>query len=323
MKPTLELRRLGQSDSHWSPIGLGTWQFSQSRGLIGKFWPTLSQTQITAVVQAALGGGINWFDTAEAYGQGQSEQALALALEALQVDSSEAAIATKWWPLLRGANHLQRSIDQRLKALRERPIALYQIHQPFSRSSIEGQMRAMALLRERGLIQQIGVSNFTAAQMTRAHRTLKTFGYSLASNQVQYNLLDRAIEKNGILDQAQDLGISLIAYSPLAQGLLTGKFHRGHARPRGFRRWAPRFRPSALKRTAGLIDAMQTLADKYQVEVSQIALNWVINAAGNTVFAIPGATSPTQAMGNGRAMGWALSRSEWEWLSQLSSQTDT
>ena len=322
MTPTFELRRLGQSNSYWSPIGLRTWQFSQGRGLIGKFWPTLSQTQITAVVQAGLERGINWFHTAEAYGHGQSEQALALALDALHVEFDQAAIATKWWPLLRTSHHLQRSIGQRLRALQERPITLYQIHQPFSRSSIESQMRAMAWLRDQGLIQEIGVSNFTTTQMVQAHRTLKTFGYSLTSNQVHYNLLRRGIENNGILDQAKDLGISLIAYSPLAQGLLTGKFHRGNPRPQGFRRWSPMFRPQVLKRTAALISAMQTLADKYAVEVSQIALNWVINVAGDTMFAIPGATSPEQAMGNSRAMGWALTRSEWEWLGQLSSKTN-
>ncbi len=321
MTPTFELRRLGQSNTYWSPIGLGTWQFSQGRGLIGKFWPTLSQTQITAVVRAALDSGINWFDTAEAYGQGRSEQALARALDALHVKFDEAAIATKWWPLLRTSHHLQRSIGLRLGALQQRPIALYQIHQPFSQSTIESQMRAMASLRERGLIQQIGVSNFNATQMARAHRTLKTFGYALASNQIRYNLLQREIETNGLVDQAKELGISLIAYSPLAQGLLTGKFHSGHSRPQGFRRWAPMFRPHVLKRTAALISAMQTLADKYTVEVSQVALNWVITAAGDTMFAIPGASSPQQARGNCRAMGWALTKSEWEWLGQLSSET--
>ncbi len=318
MTTPLDRRRLGQSEASWSPIGLGTWQFSQGHGLIGRFWPTLTQDYITAIVKATVDGGISWFDTAEAYGRGQSERALAMALETLHVDVDTISIATKWWPLLRSSHHLQHSIGARLQALNQHPIALYQIHQPFARSSIESQMRAMASLLDHGLIKQAGVSNFTASQMVLAHRTLKSCGHALASNQVHYNLLHRNIESNGILANARELGISLIAYSPLAQGLLTGKFHQGTASPRGFRRWSPQFRPEVLRTTAPLIRAMQDLAERYEVEVSQVALNWVITSAGDTVFAIPGASSPKQAAANSKAMGWALTHDEWAMLSDLS-----
>lgn len=302
--------RLGDSTTFLSPIGLGTWQFSQGRGMIGKFWPSLSDDAVTDIVKHALLGGINWFDTAEAYGRGQSERALAHALSALEVPAGQALIATKWWPVLRSSQSLERSVQERRALLQERPITLYQIHQPYSRSPIAAQMAAMARLIDRGLIQHAGVSNFSAQQMAEAHRALKAHGYRLVSNQVRYNLLDRQVETNGVLETAQNLGISIIAYSPLAQGLLTGKFHFGSARPRGVRRWDPHFRAAYLHKTEPLLRCVQAIAEANQVTPAQVALNWLITTPGQCVLAIPGATSVEQASQNAAAMLWTLSASD-------------
>lgn len=310
--------RLGSSETRLSPIGLGTWQFSQGQGLVGRFWPRLAPALVMSIVEEALHHGIDWFDTAEIYGGGQSEESLATALDELGVDPSRAAIATKWWPVLRSANHLSQSAEERLRRLHGRPITLYQIHQPYSRSSIARQMEAMARLLDAGLIRHAGVSNFSARQMTEAHRILKSHGHELVSNQVRYHLLDRRIETNGVMSAAQDLGMSIIAYSPLAQGLLTGKFHSGQARPQGMRRMDPHFRPAYLKKAEPLIRALTEMGEKYQVTPAQVALNWIVTHPGDHVFAIPGATRVSQAAQNAGAMAFEVSASDRQALDRLS-----
>ena len=312
--------RLGASDILLSPIGLGTWQFSQGQGMVGKFWPRLDPALMLSIVEEAYRHGINWFDTAEVYGKGQSEEALANALDELKIGPGDVAIATKWWPLLRSARNLESTIGERQRRLHHRPITLYQIHQPFSRSSIRDQMRAMARLLDQGLIRHAGVSNFSAEQMVEAHKALKSHGHTLMSNQVRYHRLDRRIETNGVMAAAQDLGISIIAYSPLAQGLLTAKFHSGDAKPTGMRRLDPHFKPQSLEKTRPLINALAELSAQYQVSPAQIALNWIITYPGDGVMAIPGATRVSQAAQNAGAMGWRLSASDREALTRISAE---
>lgn len=219
------LRRLGRSSLRVSPIGLGTWQFSQGHGYAREVWATLDQATIDAVVAAALGGGITWFDTAEAYGSGRSELALSTALHHLRIHPARITIADKWFPLARTAGSIAGTIDDRLRHLQGYPIGLYQIHWPWSLSRLGSQMRAMAGLVRAGTIAAVGVSNFSAAQMVAAREALRREGLTLASNQVRLNLLDRRVEHNDVLAAARELGVSLIAYSPLAQGLLTGRWH--------------------------------------------------------------------------------------------------
>lgn len=197
-------------------------------GISSRFWGPLSNSEIKDIIAASVAGGINWIDTAEAYGNGHSEQMIANSLQLLENETSHFQapfIATKWWPLGRNATSLNKSIETRLNCLERRPITLYQIHHPTSFSSIERQMEAMALLVRSNKIKYVGVSNFSASQLRKAHTALKKFNIELVSNQVRYNLFDRSIEHNGILTTAKELGISIIAYSPLHQGLLTGKFH--------------------------------------------------------------------------------------------------
>ena len=218
-------RRLGHTDMELSPIGLGSWQFSQGKGYTGGMWAVLEQPMIDAVVAAALAGGIDWIDSAEAYGNGQSEHALSSALHHLKVHPSAVTLATKWLPIPRTAANIPRTIDTRLRCLQGYPIGLYQVHFPGSLSSIRAQMGEMAKLVRAGKIGSVGVSNFSARRMEEASAALRAEGLSLASNQVPISLLDRRIENSGVLESARRLGVTLIAYSPLAQGLLTGKFH--------------------------------------------------------------------------------------------------
>ncbi len=324
MDPLTNRRALGHSELQVSPLGLGCWQFSKGSGMVGKYWPTLSDDEILTIINMSVDGGMNWFDTAEVYGHGQSEQALARSLDALTLQGNamnDLLIATKWWPLLRTARSITRTIGQRIDALGGRSIDLYQIHQPFSLSSIAQQMKAMADLVKQGKIRYIGVSNFSAKQMRLADQELQKYGLRLTSNQVKYSLLDRRIESNGVLATAQELGISIIAYSPLEQGLLTGKFHYKPelvATSSGMRKYLATYRTSGLARSRPLIDLLQSLADQYQRTPSQIALNWTIHYHGDTIVAIPGASKLSHASDNVGAMQFKLSHEEMELISAQS-----
>jgi aryl-alcohol dehydrogenase-like predicted oxidoreductase len=321
MSGPLRLRRLGKSELVVSPIGLGCWQFSRGRGLGGHYWPTLGIEEITGIVEASLKGGVNWFDTAESYGGGESEKALALALKRLGKAPGDIIIATKWRPVLRTAKSIAKTIDQRLEILGNFPIDLYQIHNPLSFSSIEKQIKTMAGLVKEHKIRYVGVSNFSAKQMKISHALLQEEGLPLVSNQVWHNLLHRKIEQNGLLETAQELGISIIAYSPLAQGLLSGKFHDDPKLIQsrvGYRKYLAAFRPKGLDQSRPVIMALREVAQKHNATLSQVALSWVINARGEAVVAIPGATKISQAKENAESMKIELTRDELDYLDNVS-----
>ena len=221
----LTKRRLGKSEIEITPIGLGTWQFSKGKGFVGGFWKDLDDDATRSVVKAALDGGIDWFDTAEIYGHGSSERGLAAALAAIGVAPGTVMVTTKWWPYFKTARNIASTIDERLECLSPYPIDLYQIHQRFGVANVARQIDAMADLVEAGKIKSVGVSNFSALEMEVAQAALAKRGLPLVSNQVRISLLDRSIERNGVLEAARRLGVTLIAYSPLAQGILTGRFH--------------------------------------------------------------------------------------------------
>jgi aryl-alcohol dehydrogenase-like predicted oxidoreductase len=310
----MERRRLGKTDIEITPIGLGCWQFAQAKGLMGGMvWDAIDQQTITAVVRAALEAGVSWFDTAEAYGSGVSERSLAAALTALGVRPGSVRIATKWWPLLRTAGSIGSTISARLGALSPWPIDLYQVHQPLSLSSIPSQMREMARLVRAGKVKAVGVSNFSASRMEQAHRALAAEGIPLASNQVRFSLLDRSIEENGILETARGLGVTIIAYSPLAQGMLTGRFHDDPALVKGLRpgrRLMNGFTPGGLARTKPLVAELGRVADAHAITVTQAALAWTVTFHGKAVAAIPGATRPAQASALAGALSTTLSEKE-------------
>jgi aryl-alcohol dehydrogenase-like predicted oxidoreductase len=315
------LRQLGQTDIMVTPIGLGCWQFSKQNNIAGKFWPTLEDSMIERIVSLSLEGGINWFDTAELYGGGVSEKALSKALKAAGKKPGEVIVATKWWPAFRFASNIGKTINERIRVLDPYPIDLYQVHQPFSFSGEKAQMTAMAELFERKLIKSIGVSNFSAKKMENSWNSLRKFGIPLASNQVRYSLLDRRIESNGVMDLAKKLGITIIAYSPLAQGIVAGKFHDNPdlLKNIGMRRYTPQFKREGLEKSRPVVTLVKELAIKYNVTPSQIALNWLIHFNGDTVVAIPGATKETHVKENCGAMSFRLSDDDMVSLDKVSS----
>ncbi len=319
----MNLRRLGSSDLLVSPIGLGCWQFSKGVGPGGRYWPALPDGVIRNIVRMSLDGGVNWFDTAEAYGWGESERMLSLALTSLGKMDKDVVIATKWWPAFRTAASITASIDRRLTCLGGFRIALHQVHQPFGLSSVEKEMDAMARLVEQKQIRYIGVSNFNAEQMRRADRELRKHGLRLMTNQVRYSLLHRAMESNGILESAKELGISIIAYSPLAQGVLTGKFHdmsHGMRHPVGYRRYLPDFTRHKLHRTLPLIETLKRVASRHGATPSQVALQWILAFHGDSVVAIPGSTSADQAKDDVESMNLVLSHDDLHEIDEMSRQ---
>lgn len=317
----MKKRRLGRTDIEITPIGLGCWQFSQGKGFAAGFWKNLGAEAIRSIVETALRGGVNWFDTAEAYGNGTSEQKLAEALEALDVEPGAVVVATKWQPFFRTAGSISSTIDRRTECLAPYRIDLYQVHNPMSFSSIPAQMQEMATLLKAGRIRSVGVSNFSAAQMQAAHDALAAQGIALASNQVRFNLLDRSIEKNRVLEAAKRLGVTIIAWSPLAQGILTGRFHEEPQSMReipGLRRMMGRLGRGTLERTRPLVDELRAIARAHGAAVSQVALSWEVSFHGETIVAIPGASRPAQADQAAAAADLVLSPREMSRIDELS-----
>ena len=313
----LKKRQLGKTDIKITAIGLGVMQFSGNGLLFRSMLSEVPEGETNIIVKTALDGGINWFDTAEMYGRGHSEQSLAEALSAAGTKDEDVIIGTKWFPFLRTARNIPRTIENRLRFLEGYTIDLYMIHQPISFSSPEAEMNAMADLVEAGKIRSVGVSNFNAERMRRAHAALEKRGLPLAVNQVEYNLLHRDIESNGVLETAKELGVTIVAWGPLTSGLLTGKFHKDPQilaqtplmRRRRFQRQIEETRP--------LIRSLEEIAARYDATPAQIALNWLITFHGEAVVAIPGASKVKHAQESAGAMKFQLADEDLATLDQL------
>ena len=314
----IKKRRLGQTDIEITPVGLGVMQFAGGAGVFRMIFSEIPQEDMNGIIKAALDGGINWFDTAEMYGRGRSERGLANALRAAEKKDDEVIVATKWFPMFRTARNIPRTISDRLHFLDGYSIDLYMVHQPWGFSPPEAEMDAMADLVQVGKIRSVGVSNFNAEQMRRAQMALQKRGLLLAVNQVQYSLLHRKIETNGVLAAARELGVTITAWSPLASGLLTGKFHKDpeilNQTPFGRRMQLRR----EIERSRPLIQALEEVAIKHDATPAQIALNWLIHFQGEIVVAIPGASKAKQAEESAGVMNFRLSDEEMNRLDKLS-----
>ncbi len=179
-------------------------------------------------------------------------------------------------------------------------------------------MNAMADLVEAGKIRSVGISNFSPDRMRRAFIALQKRGLPLATNQVKYSLLDRSIETDGTLETARELGVTITAYTPLASGLLSGKYHKNpellSSKPFY---WRSRIKRQ-MEASRPLVTSLEEIATKYQVTAAQVALNWLINFNGELVVTIPGATKAEQAAENAGAMNFTLSEAELVRLDELS-----
>jgi aryl-alcohol dehydrogenase-like predicted oxidoreductase len=276
------------------------WGYGQSYG----------NSEIAAAFQASLAAGLALFDTAEIYGNGASERILG---QLARTTERKIIIASKYMPFpwRLSAQSLHVALDASLKRLQVATIDLYQIHWPSPLLSIPKLMDAMAEAVAAGKIRYVGVSNYSAHQMRRAHTALAQHGVALASNQVEYSLFKRAPEVNGVLNACRELGVTLIAYSPLAMGLLTGKYGPGTT-PSGIRSFTRRFSKQNLAAIQPVIALAQEIGAAHGGKsAGQVALNWLIRRG---TLPIPGAKNGRQANENAGALGWALDGEEIERL---------
>jgi aryl-alcohol dehydrogenase-like predicted oxidoreductase len=262
-----------------------------------------------AALEASLEAGVNLFDTAAMYSGGASERRLGELAAGKDV-----LIATKFPSRFRfRAEGLPQELEANLARLGRDTIDLYQHHYP-GRVSIPALMGQLADAVEAGKVRAVGVSNYSAEQMRQAHAALAERGIPLASNQVEYSLLHRQPEVNGVLDACRELGVTLIAYTPLAGGLLTGKYSAEN-RPGGFfRRVLPRYRRRALQALRPIVQLLTEIADRYSKTPSQVALRWLIE--NPAVLPIPGAKNGRQASANAGALTFSLTPDEVDALSR-------
>lgn len=301
-------RQLGASGLVVPALGVGIWSWGEER-----FWgygKTYTREDITQAYQTCLDAGLNFFDTAEIYGSGASERLLG---ESLRADGRPIIIASKFAPLPTrfSARTLLDALDNTLERLGVEQIDLYQIHWPYTFLDINALMDALAQAVRSNKVRAVGVSNYSAAQMRKAHARLARHDIPLASNQVHYSLLHRQPEANGVLNACRELDVALIAYSPLEQGLLTGKFRPGNttAKPPFPRSLQKSFRAGEQKKMEPLFLALEEVAQAHGKTFSQVALNWLLQR-DERVIPIPGAKNARQAGENAGAIGWRMSEDE-------------
>lgn len=304
---------LGTSGPQVCALGIGTWAWGDK--IFWNYGSNYGATEVQKAFQAAIEAGVTFFDTAEIYGFGESETLLG---QFAKQTSLPVDIATKYFPLpwRFSDQSISEALTASLDRLRMEQVTLYQVHSPFTFfMSQDTLMNALADEVKKGRIASIGVSNYSASDMRQAHQILAQRGIPLAVNQVQYSLLSRQIESQGILDTARELGITILAYSPLAQGRLTGKYTpEKNNTPNGARQLDPRFSSQGLQKIAPVLALLRQIGEKYEKTPAQVALNWLI-AQGN-VIPIPGAKNAEQATQNAGALGWSLSEAEFAQLEQ-------
>jgi len=309
-----EMTTLGRSEVRVSRLGLGVMVWGEASG-VHRVMPAKSAYGGTnaadeqAAFDASLAAEINFFDTAAMYSGGASERRLGELAE-----GKEVVIATKFPPTPLGrAEDMPTALDASLRNLRRSFVDLYQHHFPSRRMDIAKLMDLMADAVQAGKIKSVGVSNYSAAQMRTAYDALGRRGIPLASNQVQYSLLHRQPETNGVLETCRELGITLIAYQPLASGALTGKYLDG-SRPVGIRRFREPFRGSKFHVLRPVVTLLRAVADHYGKTPGQVALRWLLEQ--EAVVPIPGAKNADQAAHNAGALSFSLSPDEIGYLNE-------
>lgn len=321
----MQTTTLGPNGPEVPSLGVGTWSWGDS--IFWQYGGAYGADEVRAAFNTALATGVNFFDTAEVYGLGKSEEIISQCIQACNKanaaegkPASEVIIATKYMPVpwRFSAQSVADALTASLKRLKRPSVALYQVHWPFDFfMSQKTLMNALANEVDQGRIKTIGVSNYSAKQMREAHSYLSNRGIPLAVNQVQYSLLHRNIETNGVLEAAQNLEVTILAYSPLAQGLLTGKYTVGSdLQPTGARRLDPKFSKKGLQKIEPVLAALQSIGDAHGKTQVQVALNWLLGK-GNIV-PIPGAKNAKQAEQNAGALGWEMTAAEREQLDNVS-----
>lgn len=296
---------------HTAEMGLGAWAWGDRT--IWHYGRGYTDTDIAAAFRASLAAGINLVDTAEVYGAGRSEILLG---KFVQDTEQPVLVATKFlpFPWRQGRKSVVGALRGSLKRLGLEKVDLYQIHWPTPITPIEVFAEGLALAVQAGLTRAVGVSNYNKNQMQRVYTVLSKYDIPLASNQMEYHLLDRKIEKNGLLDRCNELGIRVIAYSPLAKGLLTGKYSPENPPPPARGSTSKEF----LNHLQGLTSLMAEIGKGHGEKTpAQVALNWTIRKG---TLPIPGAKTEAQAVENSGALGWRLTDDDIKALDEASDE---
>jgi len=299
---------LGRSDVRVSRLGVGAMTWGDPTGL-----SRLSPAKLAyggpagvederAALEASIAARVTLFDTAAMYSGGAAERRLGELAR-----GRELQIATKFPPSMRSrADDLPAALEASLVRLGRTTVDLYMHHYPTGRVSIPRLMALMADAVAAGKIRAVGVSNYSAEQLRQAHAALAERGIPLASIENGYSLLDRRVETNGVLESCRELGVTLIAYQPLASGTLTGKYADG-TRPTGLRRFMVRhFRRSGREAVTPVVGLLREIGERHAKSPAQVALRWLIEQ-GN-VIPIPGAKNGRQAAANAEALSFVLGR---------------
>ncbi len=303
---------LGKTAVNISPIGLGLMQWGDIK------LPDQPEDQVDKDIRetfmVTLDAGINFFDTAEMYGNGRSEIYLGKCMKEI---SGDIVVATKFmpfpWRLTKG--ELRSALLRSLKRLGLTHVDLYQMHWPFPPIGIKSWMDAMSDAVADGLIRAVGVSNYSPTQTTIAFEALARHHIPLASNQVRYSLLDRHPERSGLVELCKKLDITIIAYSPLAKGILTGKYTPNNV-PSDFRSW--RYNKTYLIKIEPLLSALREIGEAHaSMTPTKVALNWLTCKGA---VPIPGARNMIQAQENAGGLGWQLSDEEVSRLDKMSDE---
>ena len=302
---TAEARiQLPGTDITIPPMGLGTWAWGdQSTWGMNGYDSSYNLDSIRQAYEGSIAAGITLLDTAEVYGNGESERIIGRLLDEDRAHAAQVIIATKFipfpWRLLL-TSALMASLQASLERLRLPWVHLYQIHGPISVRSHAAMADALATAVQAGLVKAVGVSNYSERETRGIHAALAQRGIALATNQIEYSLLRTMPDSNGLLRACRDLGVVVLAYSPLGQGRLTGKYSANNPPP-GKRN----FSAFPMAEIDPIVAQLRRIGARHGGKTpSQVALNWLI--CKGTV-PIPGAKNASQAEQNAGALGWRLS----------------
>ncbi len=295
----METRKIGSLDV--SVVGLGCNNFGRR----------LDAERTAVVVHAALDAGINFFDTADVYGAGQSEEFLGKALGSRR---HEAVIATKFGNHMEGQGqgaspaYIRTAVEASLRRLGTDVIDLYQLHKPDENTPIADTLGALDDLVKAGKVREIGGSNFSAQQIAEAEAAAK--GARFISIQNHYSMLHRAPENDGVLAECERLGLAFLPYFPLAAGMLTGKVRKGQPKPENSRVSDPGYENRfGTPHNIDLVEALIPFAEQRGHTILQLAFAWLL-ACPVVASVIAGATRAEQIQANVASAGWTLTEAD-------------
>lgn len=293
-------------DEPIAPLGLGTWAWGDKAVWgMGGYDADLTEDRIAEAWTATLDAGVALIDTAEVYGGGESERIIGRLLAARPADRTRVVLATKFMPMPQKLNvrsALRSALLGSLERLGVEQVDLYQLHGPVSLRSKGALAEALAAVVDEGLTRAVGVSNYSSGEVETIHAALASHGVPLATNQVEHSLLRRNPETGGLAATCSRLGVRILAYSPIGQGRLTGKYSAASPPP-GSRT----FSTHPMEEVDTVVAVLRSIGEPRDRTPAQVALRWLIEKGS---VPIPGAKNADQATQNAGALGWSLTPDE-------------